>query len=278
MASRRMPEGRYLELDGRGTTFIREWHGPDGAPTVLLLHGLTATSKINWYTSFGLLSRHYSILALDHRGHGHGLRSRTPFSLEACAEDTAAVLATLGIGKVIVVGYSMGGPIGQLLWRGHPDHVAGMVLCSTAAHFPHAMATNFLFPFVPWPIIPRGAPAWVNGALDRIGMDAMAQMLRNDPIAIAQAVKALGRFDSRAWLGKIDVPASVLITSHDRLVPPRLQWDLVRHLPACEVTELDGDHLVFVRKAAQFRRAVLSACRSVERRSLAQDKTSLMGA
>ena len=33
------------------------------------------------------------------------------------------------------VGYSMGGPIAQLIWRRHPDRVAGLVLCATAADF-----------------------------------------------------------------------------------------------------------------------------------------------
>ena len=35
-----IPLGRRVELDGRGTTFVRELPGPEGAPTVLLLHGL----------------------------------------------------------------------------------------------------------------------------------------------------------------------------------------------------------------------------------------------
>ena len=38
-------------------------------------------------------------------------------------------------GKVIAAGYSMGGPVAQLLWRRHPDKVAGLVLCATAPAF-----------------------------------------------------------------------------------------------------------------------------------------------
>src|SRR5690349_19985038 len=40
------PEGRAIELPGRGTTFVREAGGPAGAPTLLLLHGWTATGGI----------------------------------------------------------------------------------------------------------------------------------------------------------------------------------------------------------------------------------------
>ena len=36
---------------------------------------------------------------------------------------------------VVVVGYSMGGPVAQLLWQRHPDLVAGLVLCATSDRF-----------------------------------------------------------------------------------------------------------------------------------------------
>ena len=49
-------------------------------------------------------------MALDHRGHGRGIRSRRPFRLEDCADDAAALIDELGLGPVTAVGYSMGGP------------------------------------------------------------------------------------------------------------------------------------------------------------------------
>ena len=72
------------------------------------------------------------MLAIDHRGHGRGLRSPAPFRLVDCADDAAALLRTLGAGPVIAVGYSMGGPIASLLARSHPDRSSGLVLCATA--------------------------------------------------------------------------------------------------------------------------------------------------
>ena len=58
-----------------------------------------------------------------------------PFRLSDCAADAAAVLRELGIGPAIVVGYSMGGAIAQLVARDHPDVVAGLVLSGTAQHW-----------------------------------------------------------------------------------------------------------------------------------------------
>jgi hypothetical protein len=42
---------RDIELPGRGRTSIREVHGPQGAPTLVLLHGLAATGRLNWFAT-----------------------------------------------------------------------------------------------------------------------------------------------------------------------------------------------------------------------------------
>ena len=52
-ASNLVPAGRRVRIPGRGTTFVRDSPGIDGAPTVILLHGLGATAAINWPGAFG---------------------------------------------------------------------------------------------------------------------------------------------------------------------------------------------------------------------------------
>jgi len=127
-SSPEFPSGGPLVLPGRGTTFVRKIDGPLGAPTLLLLHGWTATADLNWFRCYKPLSEHFNVVALDHRGHGHGIRSRRLVRLEDCADDAVAVCDVLGIEQFIPVGYSMGGPIAQLIWRRHPERVSGLVL------------------------------------------------------------------------------------------------------------------------------------------------------
>ncbi|NBR76801.1 MAG: alpha/beta hydrolase, partial [Actinobacteria bacterium] len=67
-ATKDFPQGHEVELPGRGRTFVREVAGPAGAPTVILLHGWTATADLNWFTCFETLGRHFRVLAPDHRG------------------------------------------------------------------------------------------------------------------------------------------------------------------------------------------------------------------
>src|SRR5215208_4336494 len=140
-----LPMGRRVDLPGRGTTFVREVPGPPGAPTLLLLHGWIASAGLNWFRAFDELGERFRVIAPDLRGHGRGLRARRRFRLSDCADDAAALLDELDTGPVIAVGYSMGGPVAQLLWKRHRDKVQGLVLCSTGHAFVPGRRERFVF-------------------------------------------------------------------------------------------------------------------------------------
>ena len=85
-----LPEGRTVQVPGRGEAFARiHRHADPAAPTLLLLHGWTASGDLQFFTAYEALAERYSFVAVDHHGHGRGLRNSTPFSLEAAADDAA---------------------------------------------------------------------------------------------------------------------------------------------------------------------------------------------
>ena len=128
-----MPEGRLVRVEGRGELFARLHRHPDpDAPVVLLLHGWTASIDLQFVTAYEALAARCTFVGIDHRGHGRGLRTPDAFTLEDAADDAAALVRQLGLGPVIAVGYSMGGPISMLLARRHPDLVRGLVVQATA--------------------------------------------------------------------------------------------------------------------------------------------------
>src|SRR5256714_12666707 len=89
-----MPPARTVAVPGRGELFLRDTGG-DG-PAVMLLHGWMASADLNWCGAYDdLASAGYRALAIDHRGHGRGLRAMTPFRLTDCAADAAAALQEL---------------------------------------------------------------------------------------------------------------------------------------------------------------------------------------
>ncbi len=274
----RLPPGREVELKGRGTTFIREVAGPPGAPTLLLLHGWTASADLNWFPSFEALGRRYRVVAMDHRGHGRGIRSRRRFRLSDCADDAAALVRQLGTGPVIAVGYSMGGPVAQLLWRRHPDVVAGLVLCATTRTFASQTQEKLGFLAIGGvSFASRLTPRTAREALARrvmgngggdatIGAWLQREMQRSDWTAVLEAGQALGRFDSRPWIGGVDVPTAVVATMADGMVAPARQLALARAIPGATVHPVQGDHTVCVSDPRRFVPALLDACASVATR------------
>ena len=144
---------RTVILPGRGSVVVREWSGPDGAPVLVLLHGVAMDVDINWSLAAPALATRYRVLALDLRGHGQGLPVAGSFRLEDCADDVAAVLLTLGTGPVIPVGFSIGGMVAQLLWRRHRDLVAGLVLSSTARNVTGSPLERVLALAMPWAVV-----------------------------------------------------------------------------------------------------------------------------
>ena len=265
-----------VAVPGRGEVFLREQPGPPGAPPILLLHGWTASADLNWWRLYDRVAALGPLLAPDHRGHGRGIRSEEPFTLESAADDAAALLRHLGAGPAVVCGYSMGGPISVLLWQRHPDLVKGLVLEATALE---------------WRASPRERIVWKTmglveyvlrlgpskGFIERFLRDAIdtapdlasyrgwlvGELRRGDAADLAHAGRALGSYDARPFAGGIDVPAAVVVTTRDRLVRPRKQRALARAIPGAVVYELDGDHDACLVHVERFAAVTLEALRAV---------------
>ena len=271
--------GRIVHLPGRGEIFVRHHiHRDPTAPTLLLLHGWTASSDLQFFTAYEELSRNYSIVGVDHRGHGRGLRPNRPFSLEDCADDAADVVRALGISSVTLVGYSMGGPISLLVWQRHPELVDAMVLQATALEWNgtrnernrwrvgHALgpvlrrvSTPRMIRFGLRKAIPRGHE------LSRFIPWIVGEVRRNDQWMVSEAGRAISRFDARSFASQVDVPAAFVLTTHDRLVKPHKQQAVADALRA-EVIELHGDHLAPMQMPREFSAATRRAVESVHSR------------
>jgi pimeloyl-ACP methyl ester carboxylesterase len=78
------------------------------------------------------LSKTHRVIAVDLQGHGHTADIDRPLTMEAMADDVAALLNYLQIAKADVMGYSMGGGVALRLAVRHPGVVNRVVLVSTA--------------------------------------------------------------------------------------------------------------------------------------------------
>jgi 3-oxoadipate enol-lactonase len=259
-----LPPGRTVLVPGRGEFFLRDTGG-DGPP-VLLVHGWMFPSDLNWLPTYRpLRDAGYRVLAMDLRGHGRGLRSGEAFRLTDCADDAAAVLAAVGVPPVLAVGYSMGGPVTTLLARRHPERVAGFVVCATALDWSDPRQKVFWRTMAGLRLLlglfPRGiwsAGLHLAGAPSRESNWVASELSRGSARDIAEAGRELGRFDASGWAGELTQPRAVVLTSRDRLVPPRKQQALADAL-AVEPLVIDADHDACSVDAGRFVPLVLTA-------------------
>jgi diacylglycerol O-acyltransferase len=242
-------------LDGRGVTFAYERPGPPGAPTVVLLHGWIATGASNWSGALTALAERHHVVALDHRGHGRGIRAGAPFTLEDCADDVVALLDVLGVPSATLIGYSMGGPIAQLVWRRHPERVDALVLCATAADFtapilePVRRVADVVVSAtlaVTGPVVstPRRARDRSMADTGEIHQSWLGALVSHDAGTVHRALHEIVRYDAGDWIGGVDVPTAVVVTTRDRAVNPERQRALAAAIPGARVIEVDGAHLL----------------------------------
>ena len=216
-----VPPGRVVNLPDRGEVFVRDSGGTSASPAVLLLHGWTASADINFFPVYACLAESYRVIALDLRGHGRGMRSVETFSLEDCADDAAAVLDQLGAGRAIVVGYSMGGPVGLLLARRHPDRVAALVMQATALEWQRAARERAVWRLLP--VMDLGLRLGIGAVfiervlrraageapeLDRYRPWLAAEFRRATARDLVAAGRALSRYDASAVGGTAGCPGS----------------------------------------------------------------------
>ena len=108
---------------------INVWHRPaaPGSPTIVLIHGLTGTSRW-WVPVITELADILGLVSIDVRGRGQSWEAPGPYHLSALAEDVVGVMDALDIGQAVLAGYSMGAWIAALVAIEHPERVDRLVL------------------------------------------------------------------------------------------------------------------------------------------------------
>jgi pimeloyl-ACP methyl ester carboxylesterase len=264
---------------------VREVTGPAGAPTLVLSHGWIASAGLNWFQVFDALGDRFRVIAPDHRGHARGLRARRRFRLADCADDLAALLDVMEVHEpVIAVGYSMGGPISQLLWHRHRDKVAGMVLAATSDSFVSGARERYTFTTAMAAAagttrLGMSAAAFASAPLYRFFPNAAgvvgarpgtmqrwagAEMRRHDPRMLLEAGHAIGNYDARSWIGEVNVPTAVLVTAEDKAIRPDDQRRLLSAIDGATEHVVPDGHMLCAKPT--FAAPLLAACQDVAAR------------
>jgi pimeloyl-ACP methyl ester carboxylesterase len=200
----------------------------EGAPLVLLHGGLMTIETFGPVLEGFARSR--QVIAIEAQGHGRTGPLDRPMSFEAMAADVAKVIRALGLGKVDVVGYSMGGSIGLRLALDHSELVNRLVVASS----PYA--------FSGWHDYNQQGMRSINAsaAPSMVGSPLYAAFAAANPDPEANFPKLL---DQMQYMGK-DYDWSAEIPNLK--VPTQLvygDWDAVRTSHAAKFFELLGGGL-----------------------------------
>lgn len=113
-----------------GIEVYYEVHGPSSDIPLVLLHGGGSTIESTFGRILPCLTRHRQVIAIEEQGHGRTSDRNQPFSFESSADDVAALLQQLDVGRADVFGWSNGGNVALQVAVRHPDRVRKLVFAS----------------------------------------------------------------------------------------------------------------------------------------------------
>jgi pimeloyl-ACP methyl ester carboxylesterase len=118
------PGNVAVSSDGVKISFNKQGKGK---PAIIFVHGWT-NNKTIWDAQVSHFSEKYKAIAVDLAGHGVSGNTRDSWTISAFSDDVIAVMNKLKLKEVILVGFSLGGPIVIETATKVPDFVKGVVL------------------------------------------------------------------------------------------------------------------------------------------------------
>jgi pimeloyl-ACP methyl ester carboxylesterase len=234
-----------------GTTYAYRELGPtDGIPVVFFVH-LAATLD-NWDPRIiDPIAKDRHVIAFDNRGVGAST-GQVPDSVEAMADDAYTFITALGLDKIDIFSFSLGGMVAQALVVKHPDLVHKLVLTGTGPKggkdIDKVAATTY------WDILratmtrsdPKeflffnrnatGKPA-ARAFVDRLNERTDNRDAKIKVKAFRTQLKAIKKWGRSAPddLSTITQPTLIANGDNDRMVPSILSEDLHRRIKGSEL-------------------------------------------
>ena len=258
-----------LEINGEAI-FLTDSGGD--LPALLLVHGIMMSHKV-WDHQVAEFAQKYRVVCVDLRGFGQSTASNPGVSFEDHANDLVEIIDRLQLRDVTLVGWSMGGAIGQVLAAEHGSKISRLVLVDTtpqllaSAEFPHALpaeaamqlgqllSTDFA----------QGCAAFCSMIAPE---DADATKLLTTIAAATSPGVALSAFASsgpRSLIGllpQISTPTRIIAGADDRICLPPASEYLAEHIPGCNqaVSWIESaGHAPFLTRPKEFNAALTAA-------------------
>jgi pimeloyl-ACP methyl ester carboxylesterase len=253
-----------------GTTLHYEMNGA-GDP-LLLLPGLGLDKT---YYRFGepLLRESYRTIGVDPRGVGQSDRTLREFTFELWAEDFASLIDALGLGKVHVLGSSLGGCVALMLGHKYPDKVRSVTAVGAFSQLDHGIEINFRLRLAIVEKLGMGEEIADHMGLWTLSRDFMeteegAKVMAANKVAVRNnsagmymaLIRSILHFGRKLpgqegeplfteCLAGVRVPTLVVSGDSDHFIPARHSKLIASRIPGARYVEIRGaGHIPFIEK------------------------------
>ena len=252
-----------------GVSLYYEWHGPDEGIPVVFIRGTGADSS-RWMPQVDEYSRRFPCLIFDNRGCGKSDSTPGEYTVASMAEDTLALLDSLGVERAHVVGLSLGGAIAQQITLERPQLVVTLQLHATwgrtegyakwyfdlAARLLDSGGMSLYYSTMIMFLFPPDFFTDQSEAAARI----LADMEQNaSPIdGMRGQLHANRTHDCLDRLREISVPTLITVGELDMCLPPSYSRQLHERIPSSELMVFSGgSHLFGLQDPATFNSVTL---------------------
>lgn len=241
---------RLIEVNGATLGFRQAGTGDP----LLLLMGRDGTMSLWQYDLVqALVDAGFRVTMYDHRGVGYSTDPQSePLTMQLMADDAAALISALGLGRPTIVGWSMGGEIALALATRHPGTARALVLSGADAGSPHYIAGDPAAAAVladpnadPGEFLgllfPADAPAAFGTFVDSISLYPVSTVSPEAQRRQTESEEAWLQ-DSSVWdaLGTIDIPLVLTNGADDPLTVPENAALVGARVPGAVVEIFDG--------------------------------------
>jgi (E)-2-((N-methylformamido)methylene)succinate hydrolase len=250
-----------------GTSY--ELSGPSGAPVLVLVHGLGLT-RATWDEFVPSLAQLYRVLTYDLSGHGESAKPLHRPSLTVLSNQLVALLDELGITRVAIVGFSLGGMINRRFAIDHPGRVEALVILNS----PHERSPEAqrLVEERAAQTGAGGPAATIDSTLERwftpefrqnsktVVAEIRAQVLANDPENYTghRQVLAAGVVELIRPVSAITAPTLVMTCEHDSGSTPSMSHAIASEIEGAETVIVPGlQHLGLIERPDLFTQPIL---------------------
>jgi len=217
-----------------------------GEPALVFLHYWGGSAR-TWDAVASRLDAARRIVAIDQRGWGDSDGPAHGYRIDELADDAQAVIATLGLGRYVLVGHSMGGKVAQLLASRRPAGLEGLVLVAPSpaggVAIPDAQRDAMVRAYE----TTESTEATLDGMLTARPLagewrrHAIEDSVRGAPAAKRAWPTSGIREDVSSQLARIDVPTLVVAGELDRVDPvAMLEQEVVRRIAGATLHIVPG--------------------------------------